>query len=181
MAGINDKMAAIEAAALAQTTDVQDEVLEARLDEEQLREMTVKDLKAMAADMDLTYDKNAKKEDLVALIAAEIVQIPPEAVIQKVEDGDNAEAVATDGEDLTQEDKELPGVEIVEGCVMVCYNGMVNLRDGDLNVVGNAMQGQTFPVTARVTDETGTWYVVEDQDGRAYMISAEVVRFMGEQ
>lgn len=184
MAGIEDKLAAIEAAAAKQTgADCDDGMTDVNLDVDQLNEMTTKELSALAAGMGLEVKKNMKKADLVAMIAAETVQVPEEAI----EEGEAGDPAAAEPEDDTEDDRdgegmeeteEKPDVEMVQGRVLVTYTGMVNLRDGDLKVVGQAMQGQTFAAICKRVDKTGTWYMIEDQVGKPFFISADVVRLM---
>lgn len=184
MAGIEDKLAAIEAAAAAQTgAGRNDGLIDVNLDVDQLNEMTVKELSALAADMGLEVKKNMKKADLVAMIAEETVQVPEEAI----EESDTGDPAAAESEDDVEgerdgegqeEPEEKPDVEMVRGRVLVTYTGMVNLRDGDLKVVGQAMQGQAFAAICKRVDKTGTWYMIEDQTGRPFFISADVVRLM---
>lgn len=192
MASIEDKMAAIEAgAAKAAGADQDEELITGHLDEEQLKEMTVKELKALADDMGLKYDPKIKKDDLVALIAAEPVQAEKAAI----EDGDVDQTDATEaadglliGVDLAAADPEegdpqckeitLHKEDKVAGRALVTYTGLVNLRDDQLHVVGQAMQGQVFPVVAKREQDGKTWYRVEDQAGKQFLISGDVVRFM---
>ena len=192
MASIEDKMAAIEAgAAKAAGADQDEELITGHLDEEQLKEMTVKELKALADDMGLEYDPKIKKDDLVALIAAEPVQAEKAAI----EDGDVDQTDATEaadglliGVDLAAADPEegdpqckeitLHKEDKVAGRALVTYTGLVNLRDDQLHVVGQAMQGQVFPVVAKREQDGKTWYRVEDQAGKQFLISGDVVRFM---
>lgn len=49
------------------------------LDEEQLQSMTLKDLKALAQDMELEFPANITKKALVELIASQEVLVPAEA------------------------------------------------------------------------------------------------------
>lgn len=192
MASIEDKMAAIEAgAAKAAGADQDEELITGHLDEEQLKEMTVKELKALADDMGLKYDPKIKKDDLVALIAAEPVQAEKAAI----EDGDVDQTDATEaadglliGVDLAAADPEegdpqckeitLHKEDKVAGRALVTYTGLVNLRDDQLHVVGQAMQGQVFPVVAKREQDGKTWYRVEDQAGKQFLISGDVVHFM---
>ena len=192
MASIEDKMAAIEAgAAKAAGADQDEELITGHLDEEQLKEMTVKELKALADDLGLEYDPKIKKDDLVALIAAEPVQAEKVAI----EDGDVDQTDATEaadglliGVDLAAADPEegdpqckeitLHKEDKVAGRALVTYTGLVNLRDDQLHVVGQAMQGQVFPVIAKREQDGKTWYRVEDQAGKQFLISGDVVRFM---
>ena len=60
----------------------------------------------------------------------------------------------------------------------VTYTGMVNLRDENLAVIEQAMQGQVFPVTGKREIEGVAWYRVEDRHGKEYLISTDVVRYM---
>ncbi len=174
MAGIDEKLAAIEAAARQQTGDEEStDMIDTRLDPGQLKEMTLKELKALATDMGLEFDKSVKKDGLITLIAAEPVQITAETI----EEGEDTQDVAQENQEAAVA-QEPADVEMVQGRVLVTYTGMVNLRDGDLNVVGHAIQGQVFPATAKKTDATGTWYMIEDQTGKPFLISANVVRFM---
>ena len=192
MASIEDKMAAIEAgAAKAAGADQDEELITGHLDEEQLKEMTVKELKALADDLGLEYDPKIKKDDLVALIVAEPVQAEKAAI----EDGDVDQTDATEaadgmliGVDLAAADPEegdlqckeitLHKEDKVAGRALVTYTGLVNLRDDQLHVVGQAMQGQVFPVVAKREQDGKTWYRVEDQAGKQFLISGDVVRFM---
>lgn len=198
MATMAEKMAAVEAAAAKATGAAQPEndadLITGHLDADQLNDMTVKELKKLADDMGLEYDAKIKKDDLVALIAAEPVQVEKAAIVDGGVDPDAApeatdgliigvdlaaapEADAQDDPEDTDEDPTCVDVEL-EGRVLVTYTGMVNLRDDKLNVVGQAMQGQTFPVVGACTRDGATWYRIEDQADKQYLISGDVVRYM---
>lgn len=66
----------------------------------------------------------------------------------------------------------------MNGRVLVTYTGMVNLRDENLTVVDQAIQGQVFPVIGKREIEDAVWYRVEDRHGKECLISSTVVRFM---
>ena len=66
----------------------------------------------------------------------------------------------------------------MKGRVLVTYTGMVNLRDENLAVIDQAMQGQVFPVTGKREIEGVVWYRVEDRHGKECLISGAVVRYM---
>ena len=193
---MEEKMAQVEAQAAAKAAGAakaDTDLITGHLDVEQLKGMKMADLKALANDMGLKYPFNIKKEDLADMIAAQPVQAEKAAIV----DGDvdpEAAAEAADGlivdadpaaapEAAAQEDDETDeGLECTDvhmkGRVLVTYTGMVNLRDENLAVIDQAMQGQVFPVTGKREIEGVAWYRVEDRHGKECLISADVVRYM---
>ena len=194
---MEEKMAQVEAQAAAKTagaTKADTDLITGRLDVEQLNGMKMPELKTLANDMGLKYAFNIKKDDLVAMIAAEHVQAEKTAIVEDTTDPEAAaEAVAglivapdpaetpeTDAQD--EDEGAAEGLECTDvpmkGRVLVTYTGMVNLRDENLTVIDQAMQGQVFPVTGKREIEGVTWYRVEDRHGKECLISADVVRYM---
>lgn len=193
---MEEKMAQVEAQAAAKAAgaaQADTDLITGHLDVEQLKGMKMADLKALANDMGLKYPFNIKKDDLAAMIAAEPVQAEKAAIVEDVTDPEDA-AAAADGliidaeqeaapEAAAQEDDD-PGEGLectdvpMEGRVLVTYTGMVNLRDENLAVIDQAMQGQVFPVTGKREIEGVAWYRVEDRHGKECLISADVVRYM---
>ena len=127
----------------------------------------------------------------MSLIAAEPVQAEKAAI----DDGDVDQTDATEaadglliGVDLAAADPEegdpqckeitLHKEDKVAGRALVTYTGLLNLRDDQLHVVGQDMQGQVFPVVAKREQDGKTWYRVENQAGKQFLISGDVVRFM---
>ena len=193
---MEEKMAQVEAQAAAKAAgaaQADTDLITGHLDVEQLKGMKMADLKALANDMGLKYPFNIKKDDLAAMIAAEPVQAEKAAIVEDVTDPEDA-AAAADGliiaadqeaapEAAAQEDDETgEGLECTDvpmkGRVLVTYTGMVNLRDENLAVIDQAMQGQVFPVTGKREIEGVAWYRVEDRHGKECLISADVVRYM---
>lgn len=191
MASIEDKMAAIEAGAAKAAGADQESTITGHLDADQLNEMTVKELKALADDLGLEYDPKIKKDALVAMIAAEPVQAEEAAIVEDVDQTDAPDAApgAILGVDLSlaaadpeveesEEDADERKEDKVAGRVLVTYTGLVNLRDDQLHAVGQAMQGQVFSAIAKCEENGKAWYRIEDQAGKRFLISADVVRFM---
>lgn len=193
---MEEKMAQVEAQAAAKaagTAKADTDLITGHLDVEQLKGMKMADLKALANDMGLKYPFNIKKEDLADMIAAQPVQAEKAAIVDGNVDPEAA-AEAADGlivdadpavapEAAAQEDDETDeGLECTDvpmkGRVLVTYTGMVNLRDENLAVIDQAMQGQVFPVTGKREIEGVAWYRVEDRHGKECLISAAVVRYM---
>ena len=190
-------MAQVEAQAAAKaagTVKADTDLITGHLDAEQLKAMKMPELKALANDLGLKYPFNIKKEDLAAMIAAEPVQAEKTAIVPGDVDPEAA-AEAADGLIVTtdpaaapeadaQDEAEAPteGLECADvpmkGRVLVTYTGMVNLRDENLAVIGQAMQGQVFPVTGKREIEGVVWYRVEDRHGKECLISGDVVRYM---
>lgn len=199
---MEEKMAQVEAQAAAKAAGnakADTDLITGHLDAEQLKAMKMPELKALANDMGLEYAFNIKKDDLVALIAAQPVQAEKAAIVDGDVDPDAATGAADgllvntdpdadtqddpeedDTQDDPEEDDEDPACVDVElkGRALVTYTGMVNLRDEDMNVVDQAMQGQVFPVTGKREIEGVAWYRVEDRHGKECLISADVVRYM---
>ena len=190
MASIEDKMAAIEAGAAKAAGVDQEGTITGHLDADPLNERTVKELKALADDLGLEYDPKIKKDALVALIAAEPVQAEEAAIVEDVDQTDAPDAtpgvilgvdlsLAADPEDEEPEkDADERKEDKVAGRVLVTYTGLVNLRDDQLHVVGQSMQGQVFSAIAKCEENGKAWYRIEDQAGKRFLISADVVRFM---
>lgn len=193
MANMEEKMAQVEAQAAAKAAGnakADTDLITGHLDAEQLKAMKMPELKALANDMGLEYAFNIKKDDLVALIAAQPVQAEKAAIVDGDVDPDAATGAAggllvntepkADDQDDPEEDDEDPACVDVElkGCALVTYTGMVNLRDEDMNVVDQAMQGQVFPVVGKREKDGAVWYRVEDRHGKECLISADVVRYM---
>lgn len=193
---MEERMAQVEAQAAAKAAgaaQADTDLITGHLDAEQLKGMKMADLKALANDMGLKYPFNIKKDDLAVMIAAEPVQAEKAAIVEDVTDPEDA-ADAADGliidtdqeaapEAAAQEDGETDeGLECTDvpmkGRVLVTYTGMVNLRDENLAVIDQAMQGQVFPVTGKREIEGVAWYRVEDRHGKECLISADVVRYM---
>lgn len=193
---MEEKMAQVEAQAAAKAAgaaQADTDLITGHLDVEQLKGMKMADLKALANDMGLKYPFNIKKDDLAVMIAAEPVQAEKAAIVEDVTDPEDA-AAAADGliidadqdaapEAAAQEDADTgEGLECTDvpmkGRVLVTYTGMVNLRDENLAVIDQAMQGQVFPVTGKREIEGVAWYRVEDRHGKECLISAAVVRYM---
>lgn len=193
---MEEKMAQVEAQAAAKAAgaaQADTDLITGHLDVEQLKGMKMADLKALANDMGLKYPFNIKKDDLAVMIAAEPVQAEKAAIVEDVTDPEDA-AAAADGliidtdqeaapEAAAQEDDD-PGEGLectdvpMKGRVLVTYTGMVNLRDENLAVIDQAMQGQVFPVTGKREIEGVVWYRVEDRHGKECLISADVIRYM---
>lgn len=193
---MEERMAQVEAQAAAKaagTAQADTDLITGHLDVEQLKGMKMADLKALANDMGLKYPFNIKKDDLAVMIAAEPVQAEKAAIVPGDVDPEGA-AGAADGliidtdqeaapEAAAQEDDEIgEGLECTDvpmkGRVLVTYTGMVNLRDENLAVIDQAMQGQVFPVTGKREIEGVAWYRVEDRHGKECLISGAVVRYM---
>lgn len=199
---MEEKMAQVEAQAAAKAAGnakADTDLITGHLDAEQLKAMKMPELKALANDMGLEYAFNIKKDDLVALIAAQPVQAEKAAIVDGDVDPDAATGAADgllvntdpdadtqddpeedDDQDDPEEDDEDPACVDVElkGRALVTYTGMVNLRDEDMNVVDQAMQGQVFPVVGKREKDGAVWYRVEDRHGKECLISADVVRYM---
>lgn len=188
MANMKDMTAAIEAAAAAKTGAAT--TVHGHLDEEQLKNMKLEELKALAKDMGLDAKKCKTKADYAALISAE--EVTTELPDGEIQDGERQEGEA-DGlgvkpetleseddqdQDDDQGDSQDDGPEVADGYVLVTYTGMVNLRDMDCNVEAQIMQGTTFKAVAKLTRQGREWYVVLDQAGKQHLIAADVVRFM---
>lgn len=193
---MEEKMAQVEAQAAAKAAgaaQADTDLITGHLDVDQLKKMKMTELKALANDMGLKYPFNIKKEDLAAMIAAEPVQVEKAAIVEDAANPEDA-AGAADGliidadqeaapEAAAQEDDDTgEGLECTDvpmkGRVLVTYTGMVNLRDENMAVIDQAMQGQVFPVTGKREIEGVVWYRVEDRHGKECLISADVVRYM---
>lgn len=182
---MEEKMAQVEAQAAAKaagTANADTDLITGHLDAEQLKAMKMPELKALANDMGLEYAFNIKKDDLVALIAAQPVQAEKTAIVDGDVDHD-ATTGAADGllvnTDPEEDDEDPACVDVeLKGRALVTYTGMVNLRDEDMNVVDQAMQGQVFPVVGKREKDGAVWYRVEDRNGKECLISADVVRYM---
>ena len=202
MANMEEMMASVEAAAAmeagAPEAAAAATTVTGHLSADDLAEMKMPDLKALANDMGLEYPGNIKKADLVKLIAAEQVEVDlTDADVEIVDDevadetlgvildvdqtGDEDQTDA-DGQDEDQTDD--PDVDLdcedvkLSGRVLVTHTGMVNLRDEDLHVVERAIQGQTFKVVGRRSVEGVTWYRIENQAGDLRLIRGDLVRYM---
>ena len=190
MASFDDILASVEAAAAASTTPAaeSDGTITGHLDKEQLKEMKMADLKALANDMGLKYAFGIKKDDLIDMIAAVPVQVEKEAIVEITDDAVTEEAAPGLAMETTEKDdnavaptpaaEEEGADEELEGRVLVTYTGMVNLRDENLAVVDQAMQGQVFTTIGKCEKNGATWYRVVDRFGRERLISAAVVRYM---
>ena len=201
MANMEEMMASVEAAAAmeagAHEAAAAATTVTGHLSADDLAEMKMPDLKALANEMGLEYPGNIKKADLVKLIAAEQVEVDlTDAEVEIVDDeaADAALGVILDedqpgAEDQTDDDQDEDQTDDADvdldcedvklsGRVLVTHTGMVNLRDEDLNVVERAMQGQTFKVVGRRSVEGVTWYRIENQAGDHRMIRADLVRYM---
>ena len=190
MASFDDILARVEAAAAASTTPVaeSDGTITGHLDKEQLKEMKMADLKALANDMGLKYAFGIKKDDLIDMIAAVPVQVEKEAIVETTDTAVAEETAPGLGLETTEKDDnavdQTPAAEEegtdeeLEGRVLVTYTGMVNLRDENLAVVDQAMQGQVFTTTGKCEKNGAAWYRVVDRFGRKLLISAAVVRYM---
>lgn len=190
MESFDDIMASVEAAAAASTTTAaeNDGTITGHLDKEQLKEMKMADLKALANDMGLKYAFGIKKDDLIDMIAAVPVQVEKEAIVEITNDavaegaapGLILETTEEDDNtvDPTDDAEEEDADEELEGRVLVTYTGMVNLRDENLAVVDQAMQGQVFATIGKCEKNGATWYRVVDRFDRERLISAAVVRYM---
>lgn len=193
---MEEKMAQVEAQAAAKAAgaaQADTDLITGHLDVEQLKVMKMADLKALANDMGLKYPFNIKKDDLAVMIAAEPVQAEKATIVEDAADPEDA-AGAADGLIIDADQKAAPeaaaqedddpgeGLECTDvpmkGRVLVTYTGMVNLRDENLAVIDQAMQGQVFPVTGKREIEGVAWYRVEDRHGKERLISADVVRYM---
>lgn len=194
---MEEKMAQVEAKAAAKAAgaaQADTDLITGHLDVEELKGMKMADLKALANDMGLKYPFNIKKDDLAVMIAAEPVQAEKAAIVEDVTDPEDAadaadgliidadqeaapEADAQDEDETAAEGLECTDVPM-KGRVLVTYTGMVNLRDENLAVIDQAMQGQVFPVTGKREIEGVAWYRVEDRHGKECLISADVVRYM---
>lgn len=195
MANMEEMMASVEAAAAmeagAPEAAAAATTVTGHLSADDLAEMKMPDLKALANEMGLEYPGNIKKADLVKLIAAEQVEVDlTDAEMEIVDDeaADAALGVILD-EDQTDDDQDEDQTDDADvdldcedvklsGRVLVTHTGMVNLRDEDLNVVERAMQGQTFKVVGRRSVEGVTWYRIENQAGDHRLIRADLVRYM---
>ena len=195
MTNMEEMMASVEAAAAmeagAPEAAAAATTVTGHLSADDLAEMKMPDLKALANEMGLEYPGNIKKADLVKLIAAEQVEVDlTDAEMEIVDDeaADAALGVILD-EDQTDDDQDEDQTDDADvdldcedvklsGRVLVTHTGMVNLRDEDLNVVERAMQGQTFKVVGRRSVEGVTWYRIENQAGDHRLIRADLVRYM---
>lgn len=190
MASFEEILAGVEAAAAGASPEsaIKTDTITGHLDVEQLKGMKMADLKALANDLGLKYAFNTKKEALIEMIAAVPVQTEKEAIVEitgdtAAEDVDHGLILETTEEDdnhgdPTADAKEEVTDEELEGRVLVTYTGMVNLRDENLAVVDQAMQGQVFPTTGKCEKNGATWYRVVDRFDRERLISAAVVRYM---
>lgn len=201
MENMEEMMASVEAAAAmeagAPEAAAAATTVTGHLSADDLAEMKMPDLKALANEMGLEYPGNIKKADLVKLIAAEQVEVDlTDAEVEIVDDevADAALGVILDedqpgAEDQTDDDQDEDQTDDADvdldcedmklsGRVLVTHTGMVNLRDEDLNVVERAMQGQTFKVVGRRSVEGVTWYRIENQAGDHRLIRADLVRYM---
>ncbi len=201
MTNMEEMMASVEAAAAmeagAPEAAAAATTVTGHLSADDLAEMKMPDLKALANEMGLEYPGNIKKADLVKLIAAEQVEVDlTDAEVEIVddevadatlgvildEDQTDAEDQTDDGQDEDQTDDadvDLDCEDVkLSGRVLVTHTGMVNLRDEDLHVVERAMQGQTFKVVGRRSVEGVTWYRIENQAGDHRLIRADLVRYM---
>lgn len=186
MANMEEMMASVEAAA-AMEAGAPEAVAAAttvtgHLSADDLAEMKMPDLKAMANEMGLEYPGNIKKADLVKLIAAEQVEVDlTDADVEIVDDevADETLGVILDEDQTDDPDVDLDCEDVkLTGRVLVTHTGMVNLRDEDLHVVERAMQGQTFKVVGRRSVEGVTWYRIENQAGDLRLIRGDLVRYM---
>lgn len=201
MTNMEEMMASVEAAAAmeagAPEAAAAATTVTGHLSADDLAEMKMPDLKALANEMGLEYPGNIKKADLVKLIAAEQVEVDLTDAEVEIVDDEVADAALgvildedqTDAEDQTDDDQgedqtadadvDLDCEDVkLSGRVLVTHTGMVNLRDEDLHVVERAMQGQTFKVVGRRSVEGVTWYRIENQAGDHRMIRADLVRYM---
>lgn len=201
MANMEEMMASVEAAAAmeagAPEAAAAATTVTGHLSADDLAEMKMPDLKALANEMGLEYPGNIKKTDLVKLIAAEQVEVDLTDAEVEIVDDEVADATLgvildedqTDAEDQTdddQDDDQTDDADVdldcedvkLSGRVLVTHTGMVNLRDEDLHVVERAMQGQTFKVVGRRSVEDVTWYRIENQAGDHRLIRADLVRYM---
>ena len=194
---MEEKMAQVEAQAAAKAAgaaQADTDLITGHLDVDQLKEMKMTELKALANDMGLKYPFNIKKEDLAAMIAAEPVQVEKAAIVEDAANPEDA-AGAADGLIIDADPAAAPEAEAqdedeaaneglgctdvpMKGRVLVTYTGMVNLRAENLAVIDQAMQGQVFPVTGKCEIEGVVWYRVEDRHGKECLISGDVVRYM---
>lgn len=201
MANMEEMMASVEAAAAmeagAPEADAAATTVTGHLSADDLAEMKMPDLKALANEMGLEYPGNIKKADLVKLIAAEQVEVDLTDAEVEIVDDEVADAALgvildedqIDAEDQTDDDQDEDQTDDADvdldcedvklsGRVLVTHTGMVNLRDEDLHVVERAMQGQTFKVVGRRSVEGVTWYRIENQAGDHRLIRADLVRYM---
>ena len=201
MANMEEMMASVEAAAAmeagAPEAAAAATTVTGHLSADDLAEMKMPDLKALANEMGLEYPGNIKKADLVKLIAAEQVEVDLTDAEVEIVDDEVADAALgvildedqIDAEDQTDDDQDEDQTDDADvdldcedvklsGRVLVTHTGMVNLRDEDLNVVERAMQGQTFKVVGRRSVEGVTWYRIENQAGDHRLIRADLVRYM---
>lgn len=201
MANMEEMMASVEAAAAmeagAPEAAAAATTVTGHLSADDLAEMKMPDLKALANEMGLEYPGNIKKADLVKLIAAEQVEVDLTDAEAEIVDDEVADATLgvildedqTDAEDQTddgQDEDQTDDADVdldcedvkLSGRVLVTHTGMVNLRDEDLHVVERAMQGQTFKVVGRRSVEGVTWYRIENQAGDHRLIRADLVRYM---
>lgn len=202
MANMEEMMASVEAAAAmeagAPEAAAAATTVTGHLSADDLAEMKMPDLKALANEMGLEYPGNIKKADLVKLIAAEQVEVDLTDAEVEIVDGEVADAALgvildedqlgaedqTDADDQDEDQTDDADVDLdcedvkLSGRVLVTHTGMVNLRDEDLHVVERAMQGQTFKVVGRRSVEGVTWYRIENQAGDHRLIRADLVRYM---
>lgn len=201
MANMEEMMASVEAAAAMEAGTPEAAAaattVTGHLSADDLAEMKMPDLKALANEMGLEYPGNIKKADLVKLIAAEQVEVDLTDAEVEIVDDEAADAALgvildedqTDAEDRTddgQDEDQTDDADVdldcedvkLSGRVLVTHTGMVNLRDEDLHVVERAMQGQTFKVVGRRSVEDVTWYRIENQAGDHRLIRADLVRYM---
>lgn len=202
MTNMEEMMASVEAAAAmeagAPEAAAAATTVTGHLSADDLAEMKMPDLKALANEMGLEYPGNIKKADLVKLIAAEQVEVDLTDAEVEIVDDEVADAALgvildedqpgaedqTDADDQDEDQTDDADVDLdcedvkLSGRVLVTHTGMVNLRDEDLNVVERAMQGQTFKVVGRRSVEDVTWYRIENQAGDHRLIRADLVRYM---
>lgn len=178
MESMEEKMAAVEAAAAKKAGTG---AVKGHLDAEELKQMKLADLKAVAEDMGLDASKCKTKADYAAMIAAEEVEVDLEGdgTVQPEEvEGLTHEDILTVTTDDQDQERDEGRVEEITGVALVTYNGMVNLRDMTGTVDGQAMQGQTFPVHGKLERDGVTWYKITDRHDQNHLISGKVVRFM---
>lgn len=188
---MEEKMAQVEAQAAAKAAGAakaDTDLITGHLDVDQLNGMKMSELKALANDMGLKYAFGIKKDDLIDMIAAVPVQVEKEAIVETTDTAVAEETAPGLGLETTEKDDnavdQTPAAEEegtdeeLEGRVLVTYTGMVNLRDENLAVVDQAMQGQAFTTTGKCEKNGAAWYRVVDRFGRKLLISAAVVRYM---
>lgn len=188
MASMEDMMKAVESAAAKKAGTG---TVKGHLSADELMQMKVAELKAMAEDWGLNVSKCKTKADFVAALTAEEVEAPvegeavltqeevaglkPEDVLT-VETDATAKEAAADAGSYQESAQAKEDAKDFDGVVLVSYTGMVNLRDYELNPDGLAMQGQTFKTTGTIQRNGATWYKITDRHGKDHLISADVVR-----